>query len=221
MAAAVRRPPPSRSAQGAAATQPALLCSLPFPPHCSACGVGDRGDNPNLEAERIPGFFQLTRTALQMPCASCLLNAQAPSLLCCGCHHHAPLWTMPSLQGHLRKQPCPRLHCLWRAPICRAWEPTYMGINTQVQVPTVTSNAILKTPVGLSVFVLMQMGGWCWLTDLGTICLCMCLHKHAHHLENPIALECFLAQNGSTWAQHTHTCPCQSSRAMTTTQFRF
>lgn len=57
MAAAARRPPPSRSVQGAAATLPSLLCSLPFPPHCSSCGAGDEGDNWGLEAGQTPGFF--------------------------------------------------------------------------------------------------------------------------------------------------------------------
>lgn len=98
MAAAARRPPPSRSAQGAAATLPALFCSLPFPPHCSVCVTGDRGNNPNLEAERMPGFFQLSGPALWVPCSSCLLSAQAPPLCRCR-HHHVPLWTMPFLRG--------------------------------------------------------------------------------------------------------------------------
>lgn len=26
---------------------------------------------------------------------------------------------------------------------------------------------------------------WCWLTNLGTVYLCVCLHRHRHYLETP------------------------------------
>lgn len=220
MAAAARRPPPSRSAQGAAATPPALLCSLPFPPHCSTCGVGDRGDNPDLEAERIPGFFQFARPALRVLCGC---SAPPASLARRRLHFFAAAATTTLPCGQCHPSGASQEAALPSAtrPLEGA-DPAGMGAHIHGHQHTGAVMSYFRHLWAfLSIFILIHMRRWYWLSNLGTIYLCVCLHRHTHHLENPIALECFLAENRSTWA-YTYilstacACPCQSSRTTIT-----
>lgn len=73
-----------------------------FPPTSSPLlllrGWGQGGQPGPGSTDSYQDFFQLAGPSLRVPCVSCLLSAQAPSLPCCCSYYLAPLWTVPPLR---------------------------------------------------------------------------------------------------------------------------